>query len=237
MKSRDWPRTGSPGTHRRRRDPSPMYFQDRMDAGRQLAREILARHPDIRAHDPIVLGIPRGGVMVACQVAHALNAPLDVIVARKLGAPRQEELGIGAVTPDGTRVLDEDIIAALGVPDEYLDDVTEREVNEAQRRMRVFRGSRPPPVVEHRVVVLVDDGLATGVTARAALATLRHERPNLLIFGAPVCSREGRILIGHDADDVVCVALPPDFRGVGEWYTEFEQTTDAEVIAALRASA
>jgi len=160
-----------------------------------------------------------------------------VIVARKLGAPRQEELGIGAVTPDGTRVLDEDIIAALGVPDEYLELVTEREVQEAQRRMRVFRGSRPPLAVAHRAVVLVDDGLATGVTARAALATLRHERPTLLIFAAPVCSREGRVLIGQDADDVICVAMPPDFRGVGEWYTEFEQTTDAEVIAALRASA
>jgi predicted phosphoribosyltransferase len=212
-----------------------MYFQDRVDAGRQLARGILARHPDIRAHDPIVLGIPRGGAMVGREVARALHAPLDVIVARKLGAPRHEELGIGAVTPDGTRVLDEEIIAALGVPDEYLDLVTEREVDEARRRMRVFRGSRPPPVVAHRPVVLVDDGLATGVTARAALATLRHEQPSLLIFAAPVCSREGRLLIGHDADDVICVAMPPDFRGVGEWYAEFEQTTDDEVIAALDA--
>lgn len=208
-------------------------FRDRVDAGRRLGSALLARYPALRTEHPIVLGIPRGGVVVASEVARALGAPLDVIVARKLGAPRHEELGIGAVAPGGTRVLDQDIIASLGVTPEYIEAVTRRERDEVERRMRVFRGSRPLPVLTGRAVLLVDDGLATGVTARAAIAAARHELPSRTIFAAPVCSREGAELLRRDADDVVCAGSPIDFRGVGEWYEDFDQVADAEVLQVL----
>lgn len=210
-----------------------MIFRDRVDAGRRLGRVLLERYPQLRAEHPIVLGIPRGGVVVASEVASALGAQLDVIVARKLGAPRHEELGIGAVAPGGTRVLDDDIVASLGVPDDYIEMVTKRERDEVERRMRVFRGTRPPPAMTGRAAVLVDDGLATGVTARAALEAVRREMPSRLLFAAPVCSRDGAALLRGEADDVICAAAPADFRGVGEWYDDFEQLTDAGVLAVL----
>ncbi len=208
-------------------------FRDRADAGRRLGQELIARLPRLRTEHPIVLAIPRGGVAVGREVARVLDAPLDVLIARKLGAPGREELGIGAVAPGGTRVLDEEIIRALRVPARYIEAVTQRELAELERRMRAFRGSRPPPALGARAVVLVDDGLATGVTARAALAALRREGPSLLVFGAPVCSPDGRDLLAGAADAVVCVAAPARFRGVGEWYARFDQLTDDEVIAIL----
>lgn len=214
-----------------------MLFVDRADAGRQLADTLLARLPHLAEHRPIVLGIPRGGVIIGREVARALAAPLDVMVARKLGAPGHEELGIGAVAPDGTRVLDYDIITTLAVTDAYIEKVTRQERAELDRRMQRFRGDRPPPDLEGRAVILADDGLATGVTARAALAAVRHARPDTLVFAAPVCSRDGCDVLTADGYDVVCVESPADFRGVGEWYVDFEQVSDDTVVEVLRLAA
>ncbi len=213
-----------------------MLFRDRVDAGWQLGRALAARYPSIAREHPIVLAIPRGGVVVGAEVARELGAPLDVFIARKLGAPGHEELGIGAVAPGGGRVLDASTIRMLGVPDEYIEQVTRRELAEIERRLAAFRGDRPPPELTGRAVILVDDGLATGVTARAALLAIRAEHPSRLIFAAPVCSPEGRDLVAGDADDVVCLAAPERFQGVGLWYRDFSQTSDEEVQELLRAS-
>jgi len=214
-----------------------MLFADRADAGRQLAETLLARMPTLRQEQPLVLGIPRGGVIIGREVARALGAPLDVIVARKLGAPGHEELGIGAVAPDGTRVLDGEIVAALGVSDAYIEKITRLERAELDRRMRRFRGERPLPDLAGRAVVLADDGLATGVTARAALASVRRAHPAALVFAAPVCSEDGCRALTADGYTVVCVATPAEFRGVGEWYADFEQVSDDTVVAVLERAA
>lgn len=214
-----------------------MLFADRADAGRQLGETLLARLPNLVDQRPLVLGVPRGGVIIGREVARALGAPLDVIVARKLGAPGHEELGIGAVAPDGTRVLDDEIVAALGVSDAYIEKVTRRERAELDRRMLRFRDDRPFPDLAGRAVVLADDGLATGVTARAALASVRRAQPATLVFAAPVCSEDGCRTLAAEGYTVVCVSTPADFRGVGEWYADFEQVTDETVIAVLRQAA
>ncbi|MDQ6830203.1 MAG: phosphoribosyltransferase [Gemmatimonadota bacterium] len=211
-----------------------MRYSDRTDAGRALAQLLTERIPTLRDERPIVLAVPRGGVPVGAEVARALGAPLDVFVARKLGAPGQEELGIGAVAPDGTRVIDRDIVDMLGVSDEYIEEVTVRERAELERRLRRFRGDRPWPALADRAVILVDDGLATGVTARASLAALREEHPSRLVFAAPVCSREGVMLLERDGFTAVCAMTPDNFQGVGVWYDDFTQTSDEEVDALLR---
>ena len=193
--------------------------------------------PELRAASSTVLAIPRGGVPVAAPIAELLRAPLDVFIARKLGAPGQEELGIGAVAADGTRVLDEQLVRALHVSDAYIERVTAREIEEARRRLSLFRGARPPAPVAGRAVILVDDGLATGGTARAALTVLRAERPSQLIFAAPVASADGAASIESLGVTTVIAAIPRHFQGVGEWYEEFEQTSDEEVLALLAEAA
>lgn len=213
-----------------------MHFRDRADAGRQLAAALLERHPDLRDHAPIVLGIPRGGVAVGYEVARALGAPLDVLVARKLGAPGHEELAIGAVAPGGARVLDDDLVEMLGVTPEYIARVTQDELVELERRTARYRDARPAPALAGRAAVVVDDGLATGSTARAALLAARAGKPALLLFAAPVCSPEGRDSVARLADDVVCAMTPAAFRGVGEWYRDFAQLDDEDVMALLDAS-
>lgn len=198
-----------------------------------LARELLNAIPTLRSEPSTVLAIPRGGVPVAAPIAELLNAPLDVFIARKLGAPGHEELGIGAVAADGTRVLDEALVRALHVSDAYIERVTARELEEASRRLSLFRGARPPAPVAGRAVILVDDGLATGGTARAALTVLRAERPSRLVFAAPVASAEGAASIQELGVTTVFVAVPRRFQGVGEWYERFDQTSDEEVLALL----
>ncbi len=210
-----------------------MLFANRTDAGRRLGAELMRRLPQLHDGDPLVLAIPRGGVPVGYEVARDLDAALDLFIARKLGAPGHEELGIGAVAPGGTRFLDTDAIRALGVTDEYVEEVTRKELAELERRLRRFRGDRPPTRIAGRSVVLVDDGLATGVTALAALAAIRVEQPRRLVFAAPVCSVEGAQTVARQADDVVCVATPERFFGVGAWYHDFTQTSDEEVIELL----
>jgi putative phosphoribosyl transferase len=204
-------------------------FEDREDAGRRLA-ERLERYRDER---PVVFALPRGGVPVGFEVSRTLGAPLDVFVARKLGAPGQPEFGIGAVAPGGVRVLNGNIVERLGIPYDYLEAVTRKEMAEVERRLRHFRGDRPEPDVRDRTVILVDDGLATGVTARAAVEALRRLGPRRLILAAPVCAAQTSGLLGPEVDELVCLEAPSDLGAIGFWYRDFSQTSDEEVIELL----
>jgi len=206
-------------------------FEDRVEAGRRLG-ERLQEH---KGQPVIVVALPRGGVVVGYEVARALEAPLDVLVARKLGAPGRPELGIGAIAPGGVRVLDQAAVTWLGITPEQLDEVTAREEVEMGRRIRSYRGDRPPLDVRGRTVILVDDGLATGGTARAAIASLRQRGAARIVLAVPVCAPESARAIAEEADEVVCLLTPEDFRAVGYWYQDFAQTTDDEVLALLNA--
>ena len=209
-----------------------MYFTDRGDAGRQLARQL----EQYRRDQPVVLGLARGGVPVAAEIATALGAPLDVLVVRKIGAPFQPELALGAVA-GGTVWLNDQIIEALGVPRESLDRIVARESAEAQRREALYRFHRPAIPVEGRTVIVVDDGLATGATSMAAIRALRSRNPSRVIFAAPVCSVEGAQLMRREADEVVCHHQPVDFFAVSQAYERFDQTSDEEVRRALESAA
>jgi predicted phosphoribosyltransferase len=206
-----------------------MPFINRRDAGRRLA----TRLAEYRSAAPVVLGLPRGGVVVGAVIAKALDAPLDVLVVRKVGVPGAEEFALGAVAP-GRTLLNLDLAARLGIPREGLAALVRREVAELERRERAYRGDRPPVPVEGRTAIVVDDGLATGATAQAAIESLRQRNPGRIVFAAPVCSREGAEALRAVADDVVCLECPADFLAVGTWYDDFSQTTDAEVVACLR---
>src|SRR3712207_2623088 len=204
-------------------------FEDREDAGRRLA-ERLARYRD---EHPVVFALPRGGVPVGYEISRSLGAPLDVFVARKPGAPGQPEFGIGALAPGGVRVLNGNVVERLGIPADYLEMVTRRETAEVERRLRHFRGDRPEPEVRGRTVILVDDGLATGVTARAAVEALRRLGPRRLVLAAPVCAAQTVELLGPEVDELVCLEAPPDLGAIGFWYRDFAQTSDEEVIELL----
>jgi putative phosphoribosyl transferase len=207
-----------------------ILFEDRRDAGRQLA-ERLASYVEER---PVVFALPRGGVPVGAEVSRSLGAPLEVIVSRKLGAPGQPEFGIGAVTPGGVRVLNERAVRALGIEEDYLEMVSTRELAEAERRLRLFRGEgRPYPDLEGRTAILVDDGLATGVTARASLLALRRMSPQRLVLAVPVCAVQTAELLRPETDELVCLLAPADLEAVGLWYRNFEQTSDEEVVRLL----
>jgi putative phosphoribosyl transferase len=206
-------------------------FRDRIEAGTALAEQLAAYH----GRDTLVLGIPRGGVVVAAEVARLLNAELDVVVARKLGAPGQEELAIGAVSADGGRVLDEDTIALLGVSEPYIRAVTDVQMKEARRRETSLRSLRPAALVTGRTVILVDDGLATGATMRAAARSIRARRPARLMVAIPVGAREGCAELRQEADEVVCLRQPEPFGAIGSYYHHFEPVEDAEVRRLLEA--
>ncbi len=206
-----------------------MLFEDREDAGRRLA-EWLARYAGERT---VVFALPRGGVPVGAEVSRSLGAPLEVIVSRKLGAPDQPEFGIGAVAPGGVRVLNERAVSSLGIEEEYLNHVSARETAEVTRRMRLFRGDLPYPDLVGGTAILVDDGLATGVTARAALLALRRLHPLRLVLAVPVCALQATELLRPETDELVCLLTPPDLRAVGLWYRNFEQVLDEEVIRLL----
>ena len=167
------------------------------------------------------------------EISRSLGAPLDIFVSRKLGAPGQPEFGIGAVAPGGVRVLNGNVVERLGIPDDYLEAVTRKELAEVERRLRHFRGDRPEPEVRDRTVILVDDGLATGVTARAAVEALRRLGPRRLILAAPVCAAQTAGLIGPEVDELVCLETPSDLGAIGFWYRDFSQTSDEEVIELL----
>ncbi len=204
-------------------------FEDRRDAGRKLATK-LTRFRDGRC---VVFGLPRGGVPVGYEISRSLGAPLDVFVSRKLGAPDQPEFGIGAVAAGGVRVLSTEVIRRLGIPDEYVERVTAQEIAEVNRRLRFFRGGRPEVEVAGRTVILVDDGLATGVTARAAVEALKKRKPGRLILAAPVCAAQTAELFAPRVDELLCLISSSDLGAIGLWYRNFDQTTDQEVVQLL----
>ena len=209
-----------------------MRFRDRRDAGRQLARGL-----HLPPSSPVViLGLPRGGVPVAYEVALALNAPLDLFVVRKLGVPGHEELAMGAISEGGFRALNLDLIEELRIPAAVVERVTAAEARELARRERLYRGSLPAPALKARTVVLVDDGLATGSTMAAAVAGVRAQAPARVIVAVPVASPEACTMLGATADECVSLLTPPHFGGVGEWYDDFSQTSDEEVRALLEAA-
>lgn len=204
-------------------------FRDRADAGRRLAERLSA----YRYGNPIVLALPRGGVPVGYEIARALDAPLDVFVARKLGAPGQPELGIGAVAQGGTRILNQRLVEHLGISDDYLERITRREEKEVKRRLNLLCGGRPELEVRGRAVILVDDGLATGVTARAAIESLRERHPRQLILAIPVCAAQTARWIQPEVDAFVSLEIPSDLYAIGFWYENFEQVSDREVMKLL----
>jgi putative phosphoribosyl transferase len=205
-------------------------FRDRHDAGRKLSTLLTNFANDPRV---IVLALPRGGVPVAVEIATALKAELDILTVRKLGVPGQEELAMGAVASGGVRVLDEGLIADLRVSDQAIEAITRREQRELARRERLYRGDRPFPALHGRVVILVDDGLATGATMRAAVLAVRRQQPAWIAAAAPIGSRVICEAIGQVADESICYASPTGFQAVSEYYDNFGQTTDAEILELL----
>jgi predicted phosphoribosyltransferase len=208
----------------------PGLFRDRHEAGRVLAEKLAAyaNRPDV-----LVLALPRGGVPVAYEVARALGAPLDVFVVRKLGVPGYKELAMGAIATGDVRVLNDQLVERLGIPEDMIDAVAARERRELVRRERLYRGGRPPPDVRGRTVVLVDDGLATGATMHAAIQALRQQNPARIVVAVPTASPETCEEMKAEADDVICAITPEPFHAVGRWYQDFSQTTDEEVGVLL----
>ena len=213
-------------------------FADRIDAGRRLGAGVRAFvQGECGGEEMVVLALPRGGVPVGYQVAKALNAPLDVFVVRKLGAPTQPELAMGAIASGGVRVINEEVVRALHVTPQQMEETAEREGRELERRERAYRGDRPPVDVTGKCVLLVDDGVATGYSMRAAVAALRQRHPKQIIVAVPVAAKDTCDELQREADAVVCLSTPYDFVAVGQWYRRFEQTDDEEVRLLLERSA
>jgi predicted phosphoribosyltransferase len=203
-----------------------MEFKDRRDAGKRLAQKLMhyAGRPQV-----VVLALPRGGVPVGYEVARALHLPLDILIVRKLGLPGREELALGAIASGGIRVLNTDIIRMLNIPGEVIDFVAARELQELNRREHSYRGDQPALELRDCIVILVDDGLATGASMRAAVAGVRARHPALIVVAIPTASREACEAIRPDVEEIVCVQTPEPFYGVGRWYQDFSQVSDEEV--------
>ncbi|MDX6601756.1 MAG: putative phosphoribosyl transferase [Solirubrobacterales bacterium] len=210
--------------------PRTTRFADRRDAGRQLAAQLLP----LAKESPIVVGLPRGGIPVAEEIAIALHARLEPLAVRKLGAPHNPEYGIGAIAEDGTRVFDEEALAVLGINGAVLEEIVARETAELRRRVEAYRGERPFPPLQDRTVIVVDDGVATGVTDTAALRAIRRLRPRRLILAVPVCAPDSAARLRREADEVICLVEPQLLHGVGQWYADFTQVSDADVVTALK---
>lgn len=208
-------------------------FTDRLDAGRQLG----ARLAHLRGQDVIVLALPRGGLAVGLEVARALHAPLDALNVRKLGVPWREELAMGAIATGGVRVLNSEIIMALGITKEMIDEATAFQRLELDRREQLYRHGKPAPALHGRTVVLVDDGIATGATVRAAIGVIRSQHPAKLVLATPVAQQSVVDELQTEADEIVCVSTPGDLYAIGYWYDHFPQLTDADVQAILAEAA
>ena len=211
-----------------------MIFRNRSEAGRWLADRLQAY---ARRPDAIVLALPRGGVPVGYELARALEVPLDVFLVRKLGLPGQEELAMGAIASGGVRVINDDVVQALAVPPSVIDGVARREEQELRRREAAYRGARPAPDLRGRVVILVDDGLATGSTMRAAVRAVKQAQPARVVVAVPVAAASTRDDLGAEVDEIVCETPPEPFLAVGRWYEDFSQTTDEEVSDLLERAA
>ncbi|MDW7978207.1 MAG: phosphoribosyltransferase [Candidatus Caldarchaeum sp.] len=209
-----------------------MLFHDRVDAGRRLAKHLSKRVQG----ECVVLAIPRGGVVVGYEVAKMLNCPLDVVISRKVGAPSQPELAVGAVAEDGTLFVDEEIARVVGAADEYIRQKAAEESWEARRRAEVYRGGRPMQELKGRTVILVDDGLATGLTMKAAVHMARNKQAEKIIVAVPVAPPETVEKLKKLADEVVCLETPADFFAIGQFYDRFEQLSDEEVVSILSRS-
>ena len=209
-------------------------LRDRREAGRLLA-EMLTSYSG--RDDVVVLGLPRGGVVVAFEVAKALNVPLDVFLVRKLGAPGQEELAVGAIASGGVRVMNSDVVDALGLSDSQIEAVAAREQVELERRERAYRGGAKPLDLVGKTVILVDDGLATGASMRTAIRSLKSHRPGRIVVAVPTAPRSTCIALKREVDEAICLMTPEPFYAIGQWYLDFSQTSDEEVVALLQAAA
>jgi putative phosphoribosyl transferase len=209
---------------------SSLPFRDRGVAGQALAQ---ALHAYRGRGDLLVLALPRGGVPVACEIAEALGAEVDLMIVRKLGTPGQEELAMGAIASGGIRVLNEDVIASLGITPAAIERVAARESGEIERREHAYRGSRPRPALAGKCIILVDDGVATGATMRAGIAGLRQQKPAKIVVAVPVAPPDTVDLLRREADEVVCLETPEPFMAIGCWYERFPQLTDDEVSQRL----
>jgi putative phosphoribosyl transferase len=210
-----------------------MIYRNRSEAGKYLAAQ-LTSYAD--RDDVLVLALPRGGVPVAFEVAKELRAPLDIFLVRKLGLPGHEEFAMGAIATGGVRVLNDDVVDYLEISDDVIDSIAAKELTELERRERAYRGDRPEPDVRGKTVILVDDGLATGSTMRAAASALRQQDPARIIVGVPVSAPETCDEYKMGVDEIICAATPKQFYGVGRWYRDFSQTTDEEVRELLKRS-
>lgn len=211
-----------------------MIFQNRTTAGKMLAEKLL----NFKASKPLVLALPRGGVPVGFEIAKRLKTPLDILAVRKLGAPSNSEFGIGAIAPGNIKILDEDSIKHLGITPSQIDKIAAMEKVELKRRLKLYRGSTSAPKLKGQTIILVDDGLATGVTARAAIKSVLLQKPKKLILAVPVCAYDTaeslRSLLRPTTDELVCLSLPHELRSVGAWYMDFSEVTDREVIGLLK---
>jgi putative phosphoribosyl transferase len=205
-------------------------FKDRVDAGKKLAKE-LSKYAN--RSDVLILALPRGGVPVAFEVAKELNVRMDVFIVRKLGVPGNEELAMGAISSENIRVLNEDVVRSFQIPERVINMVSENELKELERRERAYRGDRPKPEISDSTVILIDDGLATGATMRAAATAIKTKNPAKIVVAVPTGARDTCELFGKEVDEVICVATPEPFYGVGAWYGNFSQTTDEEVCELL----
>lgn len=206
-------------------------FRDRRDAGKKLAQKLSAY---ASRSDVVVLALPRGGVPIAYEIAYALNAPLDIFLVRKMGVPGREELAFGAIASGGIRILNGDVIRMLGIPDEVINFVAKRELEELSRRENLYRGERHSPVILNQTVILADDGLATGASMRAAIAGLRTLQPARMVVAVPVAAPEACDALRSEVNEVICAVTPEPFYGVGRWYEDFSQVTDEEVRMLLQ---
>lgn len=205
-------------------------FENRVDAGKKLAKELseYANRPDV-----LILALPRGGVPVAFEVAKELNLDMDIFLVRKLGVPGNEELAMGAIASEDIRVLNEDIISSFQIPDRVVATVAANELRELERRERAYRGDRPKPDINGKTVILIDDGLATGATMRAAVEALKIKNPAKIVVAVPTAAADTCMFFKERVDEIICVATPEPFYGVGAWYGDFSQTTDEEVCKLL----